>query len=542
MRPPPWRDVAGRPQNDGWPLHVKNVSPIDLVALGELQVIDAEVMAKFKVSLDWITEPLKYQGLATSLRAPAARLSESDVQKMLEVDQIRHVNPNEVRGGVILFPVEEPAKTRRRCIKHTRDINDFFGKDTLQKVTQPTRTQQSVQSGSGPFAITLDFAAWFDQFPLHEQIGTRMCFKSGQNTYRLCRMPMGQRQAVEVAQGATNVLLSFTLPQGVSTQSCIDNVRFVGPTAAAVIDAATTFVKRCRSVGCTINELPSANSSAQDGLALKECVHQQGDWLGAEYDYIRGRQRVAAKSISKLAASWSASVEWTARNYAAHIGLLFFATSVLRLNVGKFFQAMKMYRQRSSALADGGRSWNERVFLAPSEKADLEAWTREATNNAWVACADPAPPRRFIATDASEWGWGAIFLDLEAGIVNSCSVPWSLADRTWLDVNHSAYAEPEAVFRALCRFIAPASTAPVAILTDSTTAKYALPRGYSPSHTVNMIAARCRERFPMIRLDTFHIAGVANEVDPLSRGRMLVEEEEALMRRMMGAVGVRGGP
>ena len=77
----------------------------------------------------------------------------------------------------------------------------------------------------------------------------------------------------------------------------------------------------------------------------------------------------------------------------------------------------------------------------------------------------------------------------------------------------------------------------VAVITNSTTARYALPRGYSPSFVVNAIAARCRRDFPSIRLDTYHIAGSSNAVDPLSRNQPPPYEDcVSGLRRMMGQV------
>ena len=76
------------------------------------------------------------------------------------------------------------------------------------------------------------------------------CFRVGEDVFCLTRLPMGQRQSVEVAQGATNVLLSFD-HRGATSQSCIDNVRFVG-TKAEVLQAASTFIaaRCCLRLGC----------------------------------------------------------------------------------------------------------------------------------------------------------------------------------------------------------------------------------------------------------------------------------------------------
>ena len=95
--------------------------------------------------------------------------------------------------------------------------------------------------------------------------------------------------------------------------------------------------------------------------------------------------------------------------------------------------------------------------------------------------------------------------------------------------------------RALCRFVRPTDSRPVLVLTDSTTAQHALPRGYSPSFVVNAIAARCRASFQAILVDTQHVPGVHNEVDPLSRGQQLIADPLATVQRMMGKPGGGNG-
>ncbi len=163
--------------------------------------------------------------------------------------------------------------------------------------------------------------------------------------------------------------------------------------------------------------------------------------------------------------------------------------------------------------------WNSKVSLIPGEVRDLARWTEIAVANPWLGCLDERPATLILATDASEWGWGALYLDTEVGTVLTHSQPWTEQEREAMQLQHSVYAEPEAVFRALCRFVRPDEhRAVVAVLTDSTTARFALSRGYSPSFLVNAIAHRCQNAFKNVRLDFYHVPGTLNAVDPFSRG------------------------
>jgi hypothetical protein len=508
------------------PLHVKPVRPLDLNKLKHLEVEDHGVKERFIAASRWITDDGVYKelpGRSFSLRdLERAKLYTEDVREMLEAGQVREIPIEQARGTVHLFAVAELAKARRRAIKHTKEINDRFDKATLLPALLPTRAAQSQQSASGKYAITLDFAAWFDQFELAQPIQTRMCFRSGGKSWALTRMPMGQRHAVAVAQNATNVLLSFPLPDGVTTQSCIDNVRFVGP-KEGVVKAAGVFVQRCRSVGVTINELPDAT----DDTSLGRLVHQLGDWLGAEYNYASGVQRVASKSMKKLALSWEKRAHWTHRQYAAHMGLLFFTASVLRSPLASFYEAIKQLRLRSAALTRDDSLWSEPVIMSQGELESLTQWTDHARANAWTKCTTSTPIHRYLITDASGWGWGAMLVDTKTGTLKSHGQAWTADDKGIIDTEASTSAEPEAVLRALQRFFHRTDTGTVSVLTDSTTARYALGKGYSASFAVNAIAARVRAQFPNLRLQLHHIAGVMNPVDALSRNGPALPENEA---------------
>ena len=497
---------------------MKPVTPLSVEILRTLPAQESETESRLEEAVRWILDDGCYAGMqqhrpATTRQVPRAKLDVADVTLMHEAGQLKEVNLEFVRGYVQMFAVPELAKRRRRVIKHTRAINDAFDRRTILPVRQPTRAQQSAQAASGAFALTLDFAAFFDQFEIAATIQRRMCFRSGGRVWALTRMPMGQRHAVAVAQCATDKLLSFAYPAGVTAQSCIDNVRFVG-SRLGVIEAARIFVDRCRKVGATLNEL-----SAQDDVktALERLVHQEGDWLGAVYDYKTAKQKVAVKSVDKLRLSWNRRQRWTHRQYAAHMGLLFFCASVLRMPLAGYFEALKQLRRRSSDLAANEELWEQPVEVAPGEWDALSRWTATALKNEWVPCDNGAKASKFIITDASGWGWGALCFDERTGATTWHSQEWSAADRRRIDTDASTRAEPEGVLQALRRFCWRGERGPVAVLTDSTTAKYALTKGYSASFEVNAIVARVKAEFPLLQLHLHHIAGTANPADGLSR-------------------------
>jgi hypothetical protein len=296
----------------------------------------------------------------------------------------------------------------------------------------------------------------------------------------------------------------------------------VGP-KDGVLEAAKQFVGRCRQASITINELPTADADTN----LEHLIHQRGDWLGAEYDYAAGRQRVAEKSIKKLEASWANRRTWSHRAYAAHMGLLFFCASVLHSPLASFFEALKQMRARSAKLTSDPDLWTVPVDLGASELEALQKWTAHTLANTWSKCESAEPVTRYLITDASAWGWGALFYDVETGETASHAENWSDQDRLTVNTGASTSAEPEAVLRALKHFCKRNEAGKVAVLTDSSTAKYALGKGYSKSFTVNAIAARLKATFPHLKLELHHIAGQFNPADGMSRNGALPSTGEA---------------
>ena len=79
------------------------------------------------------------------------------------------------------------------------------------------------------------------------------------------------------------------------------------------------------------------------------------------------------------------------------------------------------------------------------------------------------------------------------------------------------------------------------MLTDSTTARYALDRGYSASFAVNAIATRVRRTFTGLKLLFAHLPGAVNPADGLSRGedvRMSAPEVSTAVQQSVVTAGM----
>ena len=501
-------------------MHVKDVTVANIKAIDDMDCNDDEVAARWLVARRWITDPSAYDELPpiTFDDLLHARLKPGDLANMEKRGLCRKLEAEEVpRGTVDLYTLAEVSKRRRRRIGHTVSINGKYGKDRLQQMRQPTRRQQLRQALFGSHSVSLDFAACYDAYELPTGIQLCCCFRVGRDVWCLTRLPMGQRQACEVAQSATDKLLAFDKPK-CEAQSLIDNVRFVG-SPDDIVAAALTFVARCNEANIRINDIDqrAPNIEAQ----LRAIVKQRDTWLGIEYDLQRKEVCVGTKSIEKLKAA-RIRATMAAYDVASLFGLLIFCSGVLNTNIADRFRAMRFLRVFSLDVFEDPSRWRQNVAIPEWVLADIRAWIADVKRNRPVSIA-PDDAHMTIVVDSSVWGWGAIALDSATGAVQQASQPWTADDRRAYAVAHSVYAEPLGAFKALCRFVRPLSAARehvvIDVLTDSTTAVSSLNAGYSPSFVVNAIVGRVRRSFPGVTVRATHIPGRENLADALSRGQ-----------------------
>jgi hypothetical protein len=428
-------------------------------------------------------------------------------------------------------------KKRRRLIKDTAAYNDTFGKDTLIGVELPRPKLLPDSVHHGKFAICMDFAAWFDQFPLSEAEKPFHGFQHEGQWYRLCRLPMGQRQSVDVAHTATELIMAFALPAGVRTDVYIDNVRFLGDDPEAVKAAARQFVQRARTVRATINEV-----SAEDDVEAKlaELLHQRGEFLGVEFDYVSKRVRVGAKAAAKLSLMRSVFREAdtvTHRHFMSIFGLLFYALQVTRAPAYHRYYALREYSDVARRLQADPGLLEAQYRCPPARYSIIMEWVDEVDRNAWWGVRlrhDPTQPRFALVTDASGWGWGAILLDTVNLDVLHAAQRWH---HDWSGRRKSSWSEAEGIARALGHFFPTGTSESITILSDSSAAVGAYNKGRSSQYAMNRAVTAARQACPNAAATAVHIPGERNPADPLSRGKQLgtgAQATQEVLRLLMG--------
>ncbi|MBL4705033.1 MAG: hypothetical protein JKY54_10955 [Flavobacteriales bacterium] len=499
-------------QREAAPLHLKDVTVADLEAIGEFaEHAPDNLRQDYKTAIAWLSEEKKYESVPLG-KPQFAAFSGEEVARMVRAGHVLPVAEEElhsVRGYAKLFPVLEhrEAGWRKRIIKHPIEANIALGKETLLGVSLPSRRVQEAQAFEGKWAAHVDFAAFFDAIPLTRSVSFQFCFICGDEVFRYTKLLMGIRHAVDVAECIARVMANCCEP-GVSAQTNVDNTRFVGEDKKAVLKTLITYYERCAAANLRLNETFS-----------EDLIVQQGTWLGAIFDYEKKLVWNTDKTLSKIEKSWSLREEWTHKSLACHLSLLFYASRITDVNIGRHFAALKVYRRLSQHLQANPSDWKAMAQISIAQFQDLGRWTQEVISNTKRGFRGTRKKDAdvYLFVDASKYGWGAVLYDREFDYCRSYGQRWS-NDFNMIQRRRSTTAEPRALIEAAKKFISPASKRSYVILTDSVTAKAIHNRGYAKAFDVNSWAAAFKELFANVDIRIEFVAGKDNFADAPSRG------------------------
>jgi hypothetical protein len=514
---------------------VKKVTQLSYDAVERMA--GAEVRERWQKLRRWLEEDGSYERVPVTREVPKGRLSLDDVLKLQDFGVIEEVSEEEVRGGVRVFTVGEPAKQRRRPIKNTADVNEIYGKESLLGVSFPSKAQIVAAVHKGSHMAAFDMAAWYDHFVLEIAIRNRFCFRAENGkTYRLRVLGMGQRQACEIAQTATDAIRDFDKASAFSL-SIIDNVLFVGSASDCEADSKT-FFQRAREANATVNDV----ASEQEAAAV---VSTSGDWGGIHLDFSAKTVCLAGKAVAKTRASFENRDSWTYRLFAAHVGLLFWSVGIVDIPVHKFFDLLHFVGEVGRRMQANPERWDEPIEVWPCAWPNLQEWTRLVIANTPRRVPERNEPDLFVTTDASAWGWGFVAFDAESGAAHHHGERWR---RPFVQrygksaLQRSVFTEPHGIVNAMCRLLRADKPRTVRIGTDNAAAEASFRRGFnSRSFHLNACVSRLRLLFPSHQFELVHVPGPLNPADGVSRGLAApIRVDVEGLRRVLGCAEARG--
>jgi hypothetical protein len=479
-----------------------------------------------------VTDPSRYDvGSLTRPRRftdlPYTTLTSADVKKMLEYGIIRQIDVAEARGAARVFPVFEASKNRRRIIRHTYEINDVLGPETVAPVDMATKKDLIAFVHQGKYLICFDATAFYDQFQLVPAIGARSCFRKGRNAYALTTAPTGQRHIVEV--GHTTLQRLIHRPgKRCSSLAIIDNGYFAGETKEDCREDGIEFVKRCAEANCLLNG---------DTSDIEKLITTTADCGGIRLNMTDKTTCLPDAMVQKVRTSWDLRQQWSVRSFLSHMGLLTWAIGIVTCNPGDYFPALGAFASvcRDLSLLDDDRDRDaflkSRIVIPDVAFRALEAWTERVVLNEprrvpkrddksqlpdWLAC-----------VDSCGTGFGYVALNPNTGEVRTHGQRWPrlFAEKNRASLHRSVFTEPHGVIMSLCHLltVVEGRVQRVHVWTDSITTMVGGNRGYNGrSEMINDVLRRLRDLFPAEYFDISfaHIPGIENVVaDALSRGK-----------------------
>jgi hypothetical protein len=527
---------TNRESTNALPLHHKVVTPVNVERLDGLSA------TKFNADADWfrasrcVRDTSCFTKVTPELPVPRCRLPKRDVKQLLKDAYFEEHGNRAIRGTVRIFSRPEKLGTpgaRRRQLTWPRQGNMQQGRDNLFMDLHVSKRELRRVIRRGHVAYQADISQAFSHFLLAEDVRDYTVFEGPDGELlHTTRQSMGDRNGSQLCGAATNRVCDVKLPPDVSVHVATDNMRVCGPKADALA-VFKAIIKRCRHVGFKLNEV----ADDDDDEHIESLVTDHHDYLGEHYFMSGESMCITDKVLEKLRTTWARRDHWLFRQWGSHMGTLLYGSSTLRVPMYEHRPAMRFLRECAKRLEADETLWDTPTPVLPPEvRDDLAAWTEHVLENVPVPVVTPPGHATHVAmADASRGKWSVAIYDIEEGSVKLITESWSATDRA--RSGHSAWSEPEAVYRAICRYFPRDSCARLIFFSDHKSFCIAKNAGFAKSYTYNDVIKRIGRNFINLIVDMRHVEGKKNIVDKYSRGSTDPLDEVWAMGELREAAG-----
>ena len=518
-------DIEDECTND-YKLHVRaTAKTINDAKMHALALTCSERNRDFYINSTKWTDPKTFEALRNASRAERfkgvypARLSVEDIALLLKCGLIVEIDPKEAVAGCKIWKHPEHEKKRFRILCWTEVVNNWYPKTLLQPLNLPLAEDIMDMTLDGLWTQQFDLDCSFYQQSLVRECQLLCSFLGvDDKTYCFTRTVMGARSSVEILQGIIQCLADVesdpnltdeerTLLRGLKVKCYVDNIFFAHESREAVELAGKIFIRRCNEVDVTLGSIGA--------------VTQKDTFLGVWCDFENGLVAAGEKVMRKLKRSWARRGSWTARNLAAHIGILNFASRILGWDKAKSFDVLR-FCATALTLDRNDPRWDEAIEVPPEIQLAIEKWTEFCLENR------PRKPRRrgepyshVLVTDASSLGYGWSLVCLTTGKVLVGRGEWEFNGQYRTSTNGETLAPTLALLQANFPLT---SHDHVFIMSDNRACVAAHRRGYSRRQLLNDTMLRMHETFPNLRCTSVHTKGETIPVDGLSRYKVTPEQ------------------
>jgi hypothetical protein len=407
------------------------------------------------------------------------------------------VEPSEGSVGGYVFLVVEELKKRFRLV-HDTIVPNVMLPEPFNPHFVPIHVLQERVAGA-TWAVTVDFKAFYYQFPLADEVKPFFSFQTGSSNFRMCRLPMGFKWAVVIAQSmATHVMAMVR--EGCVLQAFdvyIDNILMVGSKDQCA-PALQKLLGVCADVGISVGAVSDGPQVVHRGVLFDFTTQQ----VSLSPDFVSKFRRRAAHNKG----SWG---EWRSQ-----IGSAVYAMLVLKIPLGHIYYVLKF--------------WARHTFTAP--KQEIRMWTHACTQflcvlaslDTKVMLQKNPELQAYLFTDATPTQLGAVL------VVREKLFFW--AEKLQHTTN-IAEAEALACWRSCQGWTQHVAQLSLSVVIDNISVLCALNKGFSPNFFLNRTVCQVLELWKANHTHPtlFYIRSKENPADALSRGQPLSSRDLSLL-------------
>jgi hypothetical protein len=521
--------VSDRVDTSNYTLHIKETTRVDWAAV-QAMAKDTPLQPETLLAETWCTTD-KFYGPRIPVeprKVPTTSCTPAQLAALLAADKIRPLR-GPINGSVNMFTTPQHHKKRLRVIAEPI-INATCDREHIYKVRYPSRLERRARARGAKFEAELDFAAYFDQFDLSDDVLNWFVVRArqpvnGETLFTLTRLPMGVTFAPSVAQAVTSALVYPLLHlEGIVVDTCIDNIRVVATDPQQFIRAMRMLLQRIQAARITVND--AETWSVSDAELLQRCAVTDAPRVFLGEQYINDTISNTPTALAKLRAALdrfnegSTLAPYTKRNFASFIGLMLWLTHTVNIDLARYHTLLRAYGRIIAETA----GWDDVCAVTSNAvREQLTSMANEILQNPILPLPIIEPPSRSIddydaaiEVDASGSAWGAIVRMNTSGEVFTLQQRWSVS------MLHSARAEPTAALRAVHWTRQQlGGTASIALVTDHNAMASGQRRWNSGfggfSSTGFHLNEFYRELYANGGGEVFYVEGEHNRADGLSR-------------------------
>ena len=488
-----WRPSAIRCESSVFPLHLKDVSRVNLVAADA--IIDSRFLEAWNFAKQLLMTPLQFDSVAMDLELTPqiADLNDIDINDLLRFNIIEEFDEAQALNYVKIFTVEEPDKGRRRMINWPQAINELFPEVPNVQLPSYQEIEKEIASGQYWWASTFDIAAFYHHFALPADMLKYYCFQhkttSSTKTYALKVIPTGQRHCPVLGQCLSG---SIALKVESRTKSIyelarircfayVDNFFLLADSEITLQKAEEILVELCNDLRITLS---------RDSFPSGEAV-----FMGVSWNLHAVHCDLAEKSVRKLSQALQDLRQWQVmevpfRQALKVFGLMVFAGRIKGLHLANAYTFLKFLRRHGRSPVDASvRIWKCAIdcaccFIDQLLRMPPRVLMAEDDSIPWI-----------LYSDASLSGWGTVIIS-PCGDIKVFAGPFEYVE----DIQ---VLETRALLRAVQRLPFSASRKNLFIRIDNTSLVSLMSRHHHRNFVMNSLLPQIME---VIATKGFHLA------------------------------------